>query len=102
MAPPPPEEGAGGFNTVMLELRGAAVDPEKRMKAIEANQRARTKELEARSDEFQDELHSFVKDRKLKMTGGAEEVERVRQKRQEATLRAMFNGGTGSPSSPPP
>ncbi|EJD47884.1 AIP3-domain-containing protein [Auricularia subglabra TFB-10046 SS5] len=100
--PPPPEQGAGGFSTVMFELRGAAVDPEKRMRAIEANQRARTKELEARSDEFQDELHSFVKDRKLKMTGGAEEVERVRQKRQEATLRAMFNGGTGSPSSPPP
>lgn len=29
----------------------------------------------------------------MKMTGGAEEAERVRQKRNDMTLRAMFNGG---------
>ncbi|EIM86409.1 AIP3-domain-containing protein [Stereum hirsutum FP-91666 SS1] len=91
--PPPPEEGHGGLSTVMLELQNAQVDPEKRMKAIAANQRTREKELAGRSDEFEEELKGFVGGKKLKMTGGAEEAERVRQKRNDMTLRAMFNGG---------
>ncbi|KAJ7043575.1 actin interacting protein 3-domain-containing protein [Mycena alexandri] len=93
--PPPPEEGHGGLSTVMLEIRGASVDPEKRMKAIEASQKSREKELASRSDEMQAELSDFVTGKKLKMTGGAEEAERVRQKRNDMTLKAMFNGGTG-------
>ncbi|KAK7030661.1 AIP3 domain-containing protein [Favolaschia claudopus] len=91
--PPPPEEGHGGLSTVMMEIRGAAVDPERRMKAIEASQKTREKELASRSDEMQAELTDFVAGKKLKMTGGAEETERVRQKRNEQTLKAMFNGG---------
>jgi hypothetical protein len=91
--PPPPEEGHGGLSTVMLEIKGANVDPEKRMKAIEANQRNRQKELASRSDELQAELTDFVSQKKLKMTGGAEEAERVRQKRNDMTLKAMFSGG---------
>lgn len=92
--PPPPEEGHGGLSTVMLEIQNAQVDPEKRMKAIAANQRNRERELAGRSDEFEDELKGFVGGKKLKMTGGAEEAERVRQRRNEMTLRAMFNGGS--------
>ncbi|KAJ6610236.1 actin interacting protein 3-domain-containing protein [Mycena sp. CBHHK59/15] len=98
--PPPPEEGHGGLSTVMLEIRGAAVDPEKRMKAIEASQKSRQKELASRSDEMQAELSDFVAQKKLKMTGGAEEAERVRQKRNEMTLKAMFNGGVAESESP--
>lgn len=97
--PPPLDEGHTGLSTVMLEIRGAAVDPEKRMKAIAANEKQREKELRGRSDEFQTELSGFVSGHKLKMTGGAEEVERVRQKRNEMTLKAMFSDGTG-PGSP--
>ncbi|KAF7356640.1 AIP3 domain-containing protein [Mycena venus] len=91
--PPPPEEGHGGLSTVMMEIRGAAVDPERRMKAIEASQKTRERELASRSDEMQAELTDFVAGKKLKMTGGAEEAERVRQKRNEQTLKAMLNGG---------
>ncbi|KAF9266830.1 AIP3-domain-containing protein [Marasmius fiardii PR-910] len=93
--PPPPEEGHGGLSTVMLEIKGANVDPEKRLKAIEANQRNRQKELASRSDELQQELTDFVSHKKLRMTGGAEEAERVRQKRNDMTLKAMFTGGPG-------
>ncbi|EIW79298.1 AIP3-domain-containing protein [Coniophora puteana RWD-64-598 SS2] len=88
--PPPMEEGHTGLSTVMMEIRGASVDPERRLKAIAANQKSREKELATRSDEFQDELKGFVKGKKLKMTGGAEEAERVRQKRNDMTLKAMF------------
>ncbi|KAI0045702.1 AIP3-domain-containing protein [Auriscalpium vulgare] len=89
--PPPPDEGHTGLSTVMLEIRGANVDAERRLKAIEASQRTRQKELAGRSDEFEEELKGFVGGKKLKMTGGAEEVERVRQHRNEMTLKAMFN-----------
>ncbi|KAF7309822.1 AIP3 domain-containing protein [Mycena indigotica] len=91
--PPPPEEGHGGLSTVMLEIRGAAVDPERRMKAIEASQKSREKELASRSDEMHAELSDFVAGKKLRMTGGAEEAERVRQKRNDMTLKAMFTNG---------
>jgi chromosome segregation ATPase len=37
--PLPADEGHTGLSTVMMEIRGAAVDPERRMKAIEANQK---------------------------------------------------------------
>ncbi|KAF9005946.1 actin interacting protein 3-domain-containing protein [Cyathus striatus] len=97
--PPVPDEGHTGLSTVMMEIRGAAVDPEKRLKAIEASQRTREKEkAAARTGELQAEITDFVGQKKLKMTGGAEEAERVRQKRNEQTLKAMFTGGSVSPS----
>lgn len=99
--PPPREEGHDGLSTVMLEIKGAAaVDPERRLKAIEASQKNREKDLAARTDDLQLEIQDFVSQKKLKLTGGAEEVERVRQKRSEMTIKAMFNGGeaTGGPS----
>ena len=100
--PPVPDEGHNGLSTVMMEIRGAAVDPERRMKAIMASQKNREREKLQRGDEFEAELSSFVAGKKLKMTGGAEEVERVRQKRNELALKAMFNSsqsGTATPAS---
>ncbi|KAI0334647.1 AIP3-domain-containing protein [Cubamyces sp. BRFM 1775] len=97
--PPPMEEGHGGLSTVMMEIRSAAVDPERRLKAIAANEKNREKELASRTDEFQNELTGFVAGKKLRMTGGAEEIERVRQRRNELTLKAMFTGGSGGTGS---
>ncbi|KAI0644355.1 actin interacting protein 3-domain-containing protein [Trametes meyenii] len=92
--PPPPDEGHAGLSSVMMEIRSAAVDPERRLKAIAANEKSREKELASRSDEFQRELSGFVGGKKLRMTGGAEEIERVRQRKNELTLKAMFTGGS--------
>jgi len=88
--PPPIDEGHEGLSTVMLEIRGAQVDSDVRLKAIEENQRLRDREQAARSDEFQEELKGFVDGKKLKMIGGAEEAERVRQHRNDMVLKAMF------------
>jgi hypothetical protein len=88
------EEGQDGLTAVMMEIKGAQVDPEKTLKAIEANQKNRQKDLAARTNELHTELHDFVGQKKLKLTGGAEETERVRQKRSEAALKAMFNGAS--------
>ncbi|GJE90397.1 AIP3 domain-containing protein [Phanerochaete sordida] len=97
--PPPPEEGHNGLETVLLEIRGSAADAERRLKAIAATEKQREKGLKDRSDEFQSELSGFVQGKKLKMTGGADEVERVRQKRNDMTLKAMFTGGSSGPGS---
>lgn len=96
--PPPMDEGHTGLSTVMLQIKGGAVDTEKRMKAIEASQKHRAKELASRSDEFKSEITDFVGQKRLKMTGGAEETERVRQKRNEQTLKAMFTGNSSMSS----
>jgi hypothetical protein len=97
--PLPVEEGHTGLGTVMMEIRGASVDPERRMKAIEANQKNRERELANRSDEFQEELSGFVNGKRLRLTGGAEEVDRVRQRRNELALKAMFNSAASADSS---
>ena len=96
--PPPLEEGHEGLGTVMRELRNATLDPEKRLKAIEASQKIREKELASRSDGLHVEITEFVSQKKLRMTGGAEEIERVRQKRSDMTLKAMFTGGSSNGS----
>ena len=95
---PPQDKDHGGLSTVMLEIKGASVDPERRLKAIEASQKNREKELAGRTDEFEMELRGFVGGKKLKMTGGAEEAERVRQHKNDLTLKAMF-GASGNPAS---
>jgi len=86
------EADSGSLGNVMAEIRGNSVDPEKRLKAIAANEKSREKEKASQADEFQAELSGFVGGKKLKMTGGAEEADRVRQKRNNQTLKAMFTG----------
>ncbi|PWN48268.1 AIP3-domain-containing protein [Violaceomyces palustris] len=99
--PPVPEEGHGGLSTVMLEVRSQSVNHEKRLRALQAAEKQRQKELASRSDDFADELAGFVDGKALRKTGGHLEAERVRQKRDNATIKAMFGGG-GSGGAPPP
>ena len=97
---PPPgdrEQQAGGLSSVMLEIRGAEVDPDRRLKAIEASQKNRERELADRADEFEAELKGFVGGKKLKMTGGTDEADRVRQAKNDLSLRTMFGTGGTSP-----
>ena len=92
------EAGPGSVGNVMAEIRGNLVNPERRLKAIAANEKTREKEKASQSDEFQAELSGFVGGKKLKLTGGAEEADRIRQKRNDQTLKAMFTGGSPSPT----
>lgn len=111
--PPNPEEGHGGLTTVMMEVKTQSVDHEKRLKALQAAERQRQKELSSRKtkdDGFQQELTTFVDGKILRKTGGYQETERVRTRRDKLTIQAMFSGGTniigGAPvevnTSPPP
>jgi hypothetical protein len=110
--PPAPEEGHEGLSTVMMEVKSQSVDHEKRLKALQAAERQRLKELDQRKgqdDGFQNELTTFVDGRVLRKTGGYMETERVRSRRDKMTIQAMFSGGSnsvgGAPievKSPPP
>lgn len=94
---PQSPEGGGGIPNLLLEIRTKESDPNQRLKAIEAQQKAREKELASKTDEFSSELQGFVGGRKLRKTGGTEEAERARQRRQDQTLKRMLTGeGTGT------
>lgn len=93
--PPLPEEGHEGLSTVMMEVKSQAVNHEKRLRALQAVERQRQKDMLASksNDEFSEELAGFVDKRVLRKTGGVLEAERIRQKRDHATWKAMFGGG---------
>jgi hypothetical protein len=102
--PPPLEEGHEGLPTVMMEVKTQSVNHEKRLKALEAAEKQRLRELRQRrelEDTFQNELSTFVDGKTLKKTGGYQETERVRGRRDKLTLQAMFGGGGvgGAPQS---
>ena len=86
----PHEEGFEGLKTVMQEVRSISPNSDKRLKALEHAEKARERELANRIDEFEAELSEFVAHNKLKKTGGAQEVERVRQKKNEDNLKELF------------
>lgn len=90
--PSPDQTDGGGIPNLLMEIRTKEADPHQRLRAIEAQRKAREKELSERTDEFTSELGSFVKGRKLKKTGGHEEVERVRARRNDNTLKKMLTG----------
>ena len=89
---------------LLMEIRTKDSDPNQRLKAIEAQQKAREREKANQTDEFEQELSGFVTGRKLRKTGGTEETERKTQRRQDQVLKRMMTGdnppngsGQGSP-----
>ncbi|GAA5909397.1 hypothetical protein JCM6882_000971 [Rhodosporidiobolus microsporus] len=84
-------DSSEAHSTVMMEVRALQPDPTKRLEAIARAEKEREKHLANRTDEFAEELGDFVGKGKLKKSGGIEEAERLRQKRSEATLKAMFS-----------
>lgn len=81
-----------GLANVLYEVQGLRPDPARRLEAIARAEKQRELENANRTDEFELELSGFVKEGKLKKSGGIEETERLRQARSEATIKAMFAG----------
>lgn len=90
--PPLPDEEHAGLPSVMAEVRTQSIDHGRRLRALQAAERSREKAKAGRTDEFASELAGFVDGKSLRRTGGHLEVERVRQKRDQTTLRAMLQG----------
>ena len=99
--PPPPDEEHEGIGTVMIEVRGQTIDHERRLRAVQAAERSR-KAKAGQKDEFASELAGFVDGKALRKTGGHREVERIRQKRDQSTLRTMLSGTNLAETEPQP
>lgn len=93
---PTTDDSFEGLKTVLEEVKMIEPDSDKRLRAMAHMEKLRHIELSNRIDEFEDELTSFVGESKLRKTGGALEVERLRQQRDSENLKAMFGKKEGS------
>ncbi|KAK6205226.1 actin interacting protein 3-domain-containing protein [Scheffersomyces amazonensis] len=76
---------------VLSEVQALKPDHESRVEAIEKAERLREKERELmKLSKFQEELGDFVDDKKFKNSGGIEELERIRQLKDDENLKNSF------------
>ncbi|KAI1115477.1 bud site selection protein 6 [Nemania sp. NC0429] len=81
---------------VLGEVRALQPNHEDRLEAIERAEKLRQKELESRKDNpLKKELSSFVKEGKLKKSGGFEEVERARKAKDDRIRREVWERMNG-------
>ncbi|KAF9580765.1 hypothetical protein BGW38_002454 [Lunasporangiospora selenospora] len=84
------DDGFEGLKTVMEEVKMIEPDSDKRLKAMAQMEKLRHIDLSNRIDEFEEELTTFVGSSKLRKTGGALEIDRQRQQRDQENLKALF------------
>jgi uncharacterized phage infection (PIP) family protein YhgE len=84
------EEGFEGMSSVFKQVASIDVDHDRRLKALEQANKMRQRELANRIDDFEKELVHFVDTKKLKKTGGAMEIDRLRKQKEEDMLKQMF------------
>ncbi|KAI8578066.1 hypothetical protein K450DRAFT_248856 [Umbelopsis ramanniana AG] len=92
----PVPEGFEGMSSVMKEVSLIDVDSSRRLRALNQAEKMRQRELDNRIDEFEHELTSFVDSKKLKKTGGAEEAERERQRKDQLMLKRLYSNSSNS------
>ncbi|KAJ8663372.1 hypothetical protein O0I10_000611 [Lichtheimia ornata] len=81
----------GDMASVLKQVTTIDVDHTKRVKAMEQAEKMRARELANRIDDFEKELTAFVDAKKLKRTGGAEQVDRQRKQKDEQLLKALYS-----------
>lgn len=97
----PAEEGFEGMSSVLKQVSSIDVDHDRRVRAMEQAEKMRQRELANRIDDFEKELVGFVENKKLKKTGGALEIERIRKQKDEEIRKALYaeqNSGASTPT----
>ncbi|CAX45064.1 bud polarity/site selection protein (BUD family), putative [Candida dubliniensis CD36] len=80
-------------DAVLNDIAGLTPNHESRLEAIERAEKLREKERDMmKLTKFQEELGDFVEDRKLKKSGGIEELEKQRQLKDIENLKSSFGG----------
>lgn len=78
-------------DALLSEVAALNPDHKTRLEAIEKAERLRSKEREhLNPDEFEEELGEFVDKSMLKKSGGVEELERERRRKDEENLKSAF------------
>ncbi|GMF06312.1 unnamed protein product [Ambrosiozyma monospora] len=89
--PDPTMSTADVRNALLEEVAMLKPDHESRVEAIAKAEKLREKEkVLLNTDEFQEELGDFVGHDKLKKSGGVEELERMRQLKDQENLKSSF------------
>ncbi|KAI8059861.1 actin interacting protein 3-domain-containing protein [Gongronella butleri] len=96
----PAEEGHEGMSSVLRQIATIDVDNDRRLKALEMADKMRQREIANRIDDFERELTSFVDHKKLKKTGGAAEIDRLRQEKDKEMLQQIYAKKDGSAAPP--
>ncbi|KAJ2906445.1 Bud site selection protein 6, partial [Coemansia aciculifera] len=74
----------------LMQISCVDVDHERRLDALKTAERLRQTELAAKVNEFDEELSDFVTQRKLRKTGGTEELERRRAEKEVEVMKEML------------
>ncbi|KAG1468025.1 hypothetical protein G6F56_004074 [Rhizopus delemar] len=98
----PAEEGFEGMSSVLKQVATIDVDHDRRLRAMEQSEKMRQRELANKTDDFEKELSTFVDTKKLKKTGGALEIDRLRKQKDEDMLKQIYAAKTSNSSSKPP
>lgn len=96
----PAEEGFEGMSSVFKQVATIDVDHDRRLRALEQADKMRQRELANRIDDFEKELVGFVGEKKLKKTGGALEIDRLRKEKEEAMLKEMYAANKKATATP--
>ncbi|KAJ1963837.1 Bud site selection protein 6 [Dipsacomyces acuminosporus] len=74
----------------LMQITCVDVDHERRLGALKAAEKLRQQELATKVDEFEAELADFVGQRRLRKTGGTEELERRRAEKEVEVMKDML------------
>ncbi|KAJ1847883.1 Bud site selection protein 6, partial [Coemansia sp. RSA 2703] len=85
-----PDEAKDAKEGFLRQITCVDVDHQRRLDALEVAERLRRQELSAKVNEFDEELEEFVSQRKLRKTGGTEEVERRREEKNAEIMKEMM------------
>lgn len=86
----PVEDGFDGMSSVLQQVSTIDVDHDRRLRAMEQAEKMRQRELANRVDDFEKELSTFVDTKKLKKTGGALEIDRLRKLKDEELIKQNY------------
>ncbi|KAJ2836475.1 Bud site selection protein 6 [Coemansia erecta] len=85
-----PDDAHNAKNDYLKQISCVDVDHSRRLDALKAAERLREQELATKVNEFDDELSDFVGQRKLRKTGGTEELERRRTEKNAEVMKNML------------
>ncbi|KAJ2675916.1 Bud site selection protein 6 [Coemansia sp. RSA 1085] len=86
----PADDAHDAKKDFLKQISCVDVDHERRVDALKAAERLRQQELAAKVNEFDEELSDFVGQRRLRKTGGTEELERRRAEKEIEVMKNML------------
>ncbi|KAJ2736316.1 Bud site selection protein 6 [Coemansia sp. BCRC 34962] len=85
-----PDDAPDAKRDFLMQISCVDVDHQRRLDALKSAERLRQAELATKVNEFDEELSDFVTQRKLRKTGGTEELERRRAEKEVEVMKEML------------